>query len=256
MALDGSSTEIVLFGGEGQSSEAGVLFDTWTWDTNVNPAGAWTLQAPALSPPGRFRHQMANLHSTGALMFGGCNVLYPFEDTWLWSGGNGGNWTQLTPGVTPPARMDFAMAGSTDATNVLMFGGVQNGDSLLDDTWMWVGSASGDWVKQTPAVSPPAMSLSVMCYDHSNSSYVLFGGAGTEGLIGPQTWVWTGGNGGNWALCQPAVTPPARVGAQMAFDGTNVIMFGGYGTASNVFDETWMWVGGGSPATTGNWVQL
>jgi hypothetical protein len=246
MGFDSGSTEVVLFGGAGESEAAGVLNDTWTFSSG----GVWTKQAPGTSPFGRYRHQMADLHGVGVLMFGGSNVLNFLEETWLWQGGAAGNWTQLTPGVVPPARVDFAMAGSSAATNVLMYGG-KGTEACFGDTWMWVGSATGDWVQQFPAVSPPAMAESCMAYDAANSQYVMFGGRSNDNLLSPQTWVWTGGNGGNWHLATPAVTPAGRVGAQMAYDGTHVIMFGGAGNVG-VDGGTWMWTGG----TNGNWQQL
>ena len=246
MGYDSGSTEVVLFGGAGESEAAGVFNDTWTYSS----AGVWAKQTPGTSPFGRYRHQMADLHGIGVLMFGGSNVLNFLEETWLWTGGAAGNWTQLTPGVVPPARVDFAMAGSTAATNVLMYGG-KNSNQTLGDTWMWVGTSTGDWVQQTPAVSPPALSEACLAYDAANTQYVLFGGQTDDAFNTPQTWVWTGGNGGNWHLTTPAVSPSARIGAQMAYDGTHVIMFGG-ANEYNVLNETWMWTGG----TNGNWVAL
>lgn len=246
MAFDSGSTEVVLFGGAGESETAGVLNDTWTFSSG----GAWVKQAPGTSPFGRYRHQMADLHGVGALMFGGSNVLNFLEETWLWQGGVGGNWTQLTPANSPQARVDFAMAGSSAGTNVLLFGG-KNSEAVLGDTWMWVGGAAGNWVQQFPAVSPPAMAEACMAYDAGTSTWVMFGGRNDDNLLAPQTWVWSGGNGGNWHLATPAVTPGGRCGAQMAYDGTHVIMFGGSG---NVYTsgETWMWTGG----TNGNWQHL
>jgi hypothetical protein len=240
--MDFDGTNMVLFGGRGESEAAGVFNDTWLWSGT-----AWTKATPGTSPFGRYRHEISKLNGVGALMFGGCTVLNLLEETWLW---NGSNWSLLAPGTVPPARTDFAMAGSSAATNILMFGG-KGTNACLNDTWMWVGTASGNWVQQTPAVSPPALAECAMAYDAANSQYVLFGGRTDEAFSGPQTWVWTGGNGGNWHLTTPAVSPSVRVGAQMAYDGTHVIMFGG-SSEYDVKGETWMWTGG----TNGNWVQL
>lgn len=250
MGYDSSSTEIVMFGGQGGSETAGIFQDTWTWNGTV-----WQQQTPGTSPFGRYRHQMADLHGVGTLMFGGSNVLNFLEETWLWQGGVGGNWTQLSPGVVPPARVDFAMAGSSAATIILMYGG-KGTNSCFGDTWIWSGTATGDWIHQTPGTQPPYLADSCMCYDASNSTFVMFGGQTDDGLLPPETWIWTGGNGGNWTLAKPAVSPPGRVGAQMSYDGTHVIMFGGYGTAQNLFNHTWVWEGGATPATTGNWIDL
>lgn len=248
MAFDGSSTEVVLFGGAGESETTGVLNDTWTWNGTV-----WKQRTPGTVPFGRYRHEMAQLGNTGVLMFGGSNVLNFLQESWLWSGGTTGNWSQLTPAVSPSARVDFSMAGnkvSGTGANVLLFGG-KNSSACLGDTWMWVGNQTGNWVLQTPAVSPPALAETCMEYDVTNTQYVLFGGRTDDNLDIPQTWVWTGGNGGNWHLATPAVTPTSRCGAQMAWDGTHIIMFGG---SDSVYtnNETWMWTGG----TNGNWQQL
>jgi Kelch motif len=249
MALDGSSTEVVLFGGEGSSETVGVLDDTWTWTTG----GVWAKSPTAVVPFGRYRHSMALLNGVGSFMFGGSNVLNFLSESWLYSGGVGGNWQLLTPGTVPPARVDFAMAGKTSATNILMYGG-KGTNSNFGDTWMWVGSSTGNWIKQTPAVSPPFMSEMCMGYDVTNNQYVMFGGRMDDNLLAPpQTWIWSGDNGGNWNLATPANSPASRVGAMMAWNGTHLIMFGGYGNGSRASSQTWQWTGG---IHTGNWVQL
>ena len=241
-AMDYDGTNVVLFGGRGGSEAAGVLNDTWLWSGT-----AWTKATPGTAPFGRYRHEISKLFGVGALMFGGCNVLNLLEETWLW---NGSNWSLLAPATTPPGRTDFAMAGSSSATNILMFGG-KGTNACLEDTWMWVGGAGGNWVQQFPAVSPPALAEACMAYDPANSQYVLFGGRTDDTFSGPQTWIWTGGNGGNWHLVTPATQPSVRVGTQMSFDGTHVILFGG-STEYDVKGDTWQWSGG----LGGNWVQL
>src|SRR5665213_593169 len=59
MAFDGSTSggtsTIVMFGGEGQSETDGVFNDTWTFSN----AGTWTKSPTAVSPFGRYRHEMA-----------------------------------------------------------------------------------------------------------------------------------------------------------------------------------------------------
>ena len=142
MGYDSGSTELVMFGGAGESETAGVLDDTWTFSA----AGVWVKQAPGNVPFGRYRHQMADLHGIGVLMFGGSNVLNFLEETWLWTGGVGGNWNQLAPATVPPARVDFAMAGSDAATNVLMFGG-KGINQCFEDTWMWVCTSTSKYLR-------------------------------------------------------------------------------------------------------------
>ena len=60
------------------------------------------------------------------------------------------------------------------------------------------------------------------------------------------TWVW---DGSGWVQQHPATTPPARVGAQMAYDAASgqLLLFGGLNGVP--LNDTWTWTGS-------NWVQL
>jgi hypothetical protein len=252
-AYDGS-TNVVLFGGQGPSETAGLLQDTWLW------AGTyWVAATPTASPFARTRHKMATLNATGALMFGGSNVLNFLQETWLYvSSGSTGTWTQLTPANTPAARVDHMMAGNTTTTNVLLFGG-KNSNSNLSDTYLWVGGSSGNWVLQNPAFSPPAMSSGAMCFDAANNQYVLFAGQNDDNLLPSTTYVYQNGNGGNWVQIQPQANgtgPAARIGAMMAYDpsSSKVIMFGGYGNGGVAFNETWTFTY--TSGSIGTWTQL
>ncbi|TET32711.1 MAG: hypothetical protein E3J72_18900 [Planctomycetota bacterium] len=80
-----------------------------------------------------------------------------------------------------------------------------------------------------------------MAFDSVRGVVVLFGGRDYEGTNYSDTWEW---NGTTWANVSPTGVagtdfPTARYRHAMAFDGTNVILFGGNigGT------ETWEWNG-------------
>lgn len=233
-SYDGNN--FVLFGGRGASATDGTLDDTWSWSGT-----AWTKLAPATSPSGRYKHEMAYL-STGAnpgsVMFGGRNNNDFLEETWVWTGTT---WTQiaLANGTSPAARVDHAMAASPTA--VLLFGGSTT-NQQLNDTWNFNGTV---WAKLGPATSPSARSGHCMAYDSSNSIWVMFGGANEYNYL-PETWIFTGTN---WQLVSvPAGTGPSgRVGASMAFDigSHKTIMFGGVtGTHNNsAVSHTWSFDG-------------
>jgi hypothetical protein len=81
---------------------------------------------------------------------------------------------------------------------------------------------------------------------------VLFGGGTiTEGLNG-ETWIW---DGTTWKQQQPAVAPPAREGATMAYDShtQSLLLFGGMGGCCDAagrrfpsrtqLGDTWLWDG-------------
>src|SRR4051812_46378454 len=60
---------------------------------------------------------------------------------------------QLRSRSGPPGRWSAATAFDTIADRMLIFGGVNAGFQMLDDTWAWSGSA---WSELDPATRPPA----------------------------------------------------------------------------------------------------
>lgn len=232
MAYDG--TRLVLFGGRGESETSGLLQDTWYLAAN-----AWAKQTPTTKPFARFGHQMAyqSFGTAGAIMFGGSNVLNYLNETWKFTSGN---WTQLTPTGSPSVRIGHAMAAS--GTAVLVFGG-QNSNSCLNDVYTFDGT---NWAQVATTNPPSVRTDACMAYDATNTKFVLFGGKNENGIINPETW--TSPTGAVWTKQAPTTTPSARVGATMAWDGTNVIMFGGSGIM-DASSETWKYDG-----SANNWV--
>jgi hypothetical protein len=99
-----------------------------------------------------------------------------------------------------------------------------------------------NWTEQSPAASPPARSFASMAYDSANGTVVLFGGStSARGSVGSSlgdTWTW---NGTTWTEQSPAVSPPARWAASMAYDAATktVMLFGGVDSKN----DTWTWNG-------------
>lgn len=232
MAYDG--TNVMLYGGQGGSSAAGVLNDTWVWSSSGQ---TWTQAAPTTVPYGRYKAAAAYLLGSGTVMFGGENLLYKLLETWVW---NGTTWTQVTVanGAGPAARTDHVMAAST--TEIVMFGG-EGTNSQFNDTWTFNGST---WTQLTPATSPSVRSDACMAFDSVNNIFVMFGGKNEYNYLN-ETWTF---NGTTWS--QVAHTngtgPAGRVGAQMAFDtqsGTT-IMYGGISAGDNYpSNATWSFNG-------------
>lgn len=130
---------------------------------------------------------------------------------------------------------------------LLLFGGSDGGE--LGDTWVWNGT---DWIKQSPALSPPARQFARLAFDTARGNAVLFGGFG--GLR--DTWTW---DGTNWTQRHPSTIPPALDDAtpfpeSMAYDPIRrVTVFvtpvqHSASTAANTMD-TWTWNGA-------NWTRL
>lgn len=234
MTYDG--TNVMLFGGQSGSSAGGVLNDTWTWNGT-----AWTKQAPATSPFGRYDAQAAHV-TAGTVMFGGFggagNGVY-LNETWLW---NGSTWSQVSfaNGASPSARIQHVMA-SNGTTNIYMFGGVNSAGQFLNDTWSFIG---GVWTLLSPATSPSARGNACFAYDSVNSIYVLFGGVNEYNYL-PETWTF---NGTTWTQVSVAngAGPAGRSGAQMCFDTQSgkTILFGGVDGSTNYpSNSTWAFNG-------------
>jgi len=117
--------------------------------------------------------------------------------------------------------------------------------SQFDDTWTWDGT---NWTEQHPATHPSARFFTIMAYDPALNKAILFGG-----ITCPQqctylndTWAW---DGTNWTQITTPVSPPARIGASLAYDATSqqFVLFGGNyvdsGGVRHFLSDTWLFDG-------------
>lgn len=227
LAYDRTSKKIVLFGGY---SGTAYLNDTWTFD-----GVTWTHLAPSLSPPARTASTMAYDNVDGeVMMFGGYNSPNYLGDTWLFDGTTG-QWTQASPGNSPPAVT--LPSSFTDPLNghADVFGGY-DGRFYQLGTWQWSGST---WLQLHPATSPYARAGAIAALDHANKTAVLFGGLGD--LQPDNTWTW---DGTNWTQQFPAVQRPLVYFSAGAYDPRHraVVTFGG-GSGGVDMNQTWSWNG-------------
>ena len=221
MAEDTGRGRLVMFGGI-------YTPQTWEWD-----GLAWTLRAPAMSPPVLGGCAMAYDPQRGrTLLFGGdSGILSPRDDTWEW---DGTTWTQQSPAAKPGPRRHHGMAYDAARRRIVLFGGY-NGATyrVLNDTWEWDGTT---WTQATPRSRPAAFCHARL--RRARQRIVLF----SETQTG-ETWTW---DGATWTLLRPASSPPARAGHGLAYDPIRqrVVLFGGQSlvTGQNLAD-TWEWDG-------------
>jgi hypothetical protein len=113
-------------------------------------------------------------------------------DTWTW---DGITWTQRHPAGSPPASTGGAtgMAYDADRKAVVMFGGLLDASTAMDQTWTWDGTT---WTMKRPTTIPPARFNHATAYDASTHSVVVTGGAAISpsgSITGlPDTWTWDG----------------------------------------------------------------
>jgi N-acetylneuraminic acid mutarotase len=182
-ALAALGGKIYLYGGTGSGGD---LKDTWVWDDT-----SWT-QVPVSGPtPGtRYGHSMATLGNT-IVLFGNIGG---YTDTWTF---DGTTWTLAAPASAGPTGDPKGLFESrcfqtlaTLGDKVILFGGEQDANHVLNDTWAWNGTA---WAQLSIANPPPArFHGGTTTYD---GKIVLFGGAGAI-PTGPgfldDTWTFDG----------------------------------------------------------------
>lgn len=232
MAYDGYN--VMLFGGQGDSSLQGYLNDTWTWNGT-----AWSKKNPTTKPFGRHFAEACRSTTTAlnVTMFGGYGGYSKLvNETWKWDG-NLQTWTLLSPATSPSARVGHCMAGGPSF--LVMFGGANSAGECKNDTWKFDGT---NWTLQSPATSPSARTGACMAYDQTNNVWVLFGGMNEYYRL-PETWTY---NGTTWTQAAPATSPVGLTWAQMCWDTQSgrVLLFGGMSATDNyAAQETWSWNG-------------
>lgn len=134
MAYDEARGVTVLFGGFAGAR----LGDTWEWDGT-----AWASRATS-GPSGRQYLGLAyNAATQHVMLFGGqtgaCSACRE-DDTWSW---DGTAWTLLGDNQAS-IRDQHAMVYDAAHDQLTFFGGYAGGGLVLDDTWIWTRSLTGD----------------------------------------------------------------------------------------------------------------
>jgi hypothetical protein len=174
-----------------------------------------------------------------------CTVLMNANLTATANFGPPEKWVQLFPASSPvPTPGAFAqntsMAYDQARQQIVFFGGPYNGSGAGNQTWVWDGST---WTQKFPATLPPGRYSPGLAYDAIHQQVVMFGGATATATL-TDTWVWDGTNWTQKAVGLPG--PVGRINHGMAFDGQQIMMFGGWdaGFAGFViYGDTWVWDG-------------
>ncbi|HLK69186.1 MAG TPA: kelch repeat-containing protein [Bryobacteraceae bacterium] len=265
LAYDAARQQVVLFGGFDTTDAA--LSDTWifannaaqqfyTLTTAANPVGAGTVAAasPGQAGPSYRAGSTVTLtaSSTPSAPFGfwsgacagmgsgSCTLTMLSNVTAIANYPTPPRWIQLGPAKMPQSRYGAGMAfDSSRGETVLFSGGYQDhAEVYANETWIWNGS---NWSQRFPAAEPSSRDVPAMAYDVNHHQVVLFGGANSLNVYG-DTWIWDGA-AGNWTQANPVHSPAARAGANLAWDGTRLILFGGRLMDGTLSSETWAWSG-------------
>ena len=181
MQYDDLDGQIVLFGGQGN----GYQDDTWLWDGNTwsrDPAGG-PLGADAANS------SMAYRAGSRSMVFLDTASGPASSHTWTF---DGHVWSRQQPTTNPSYRV-FESLARDDATGVVvMFGGMSDNRTFLNETWTWDGST---WTQRHPATSPSARSgggVTIIAYDAARRVVLLYGGTAAGNQPLNDTWLWDG----------------------------------------------------------------
>lgn len=213
----------------------------------TTPANTYRLITTAGSPSPRFNATLDDLGDGRLLLFGGRDATgAQLGDTWVFEVETD-TWTQLAPGVSPPARNAHGMA-RVEAGTVLMFGGSNSmGGGALGDTWTF-DVAAETWTQVAPPGPPARLQHELVAI--GNARAILYGGrTGGGGSELADTWMFDAA-AGTWTNMAPAGGPPAVSAYAMAFDGNDTVTrFGGF--LSNIpNNQTWNYT-----VSTNSWAQ-
>jgi hypothetical protein len=192
----------------------------------------WVETSQRTSPSPRQGHAMAS--DTGrdrVVLFGGSDANSYLQDTWEW---DGAAWMPMaTFGPSPRDRTAMAYDSARGVT--VLFGGA-GVEGPLGDTWEWDGAL---W--RPVGVSGPSPRLShAMAYDPARGRIVLYGGFANPGGALSDTWEY---DGMTWVQVAAGETNPGRrFGHGMAWDGMQVVLYGGAGP-NGALGDTWKWDG-------------
>jgi uncharacterized cupredoxin-like copper-binding protein/N-acetylneuraminic acid mutarotase len=140
MAYDAESDRIVLFSG---FHVTGVVFDTWTYDTDTN---TWTDVTQATSPSAFVGHAMVyDTESDRVILFGGSNPITGnlIDETWAYDL-NTNTWTNMDPATGPSAPPNLQATAGDAQVDLTWQPPSDDGGSSITNYRIYRGTTSGD----------------------------------------------------------------------------------------------------------------
>ncbi len=229
MVYDPISDSLIVFGGD-RSYEVNEL---WSYNGTT-----WVRLDPIRWPSARYGHSLVYARNEEVnILFGGyAGGTGNMNDTWEYRAGTR-TWSRVETTGAPRARYLHRACYDSDEGVIVVFGGY-SGSTYMHDTWEY-DPATRTWENTTSAEHPSARYQHNMAYDSSDASCVMFGGRTKDMLYNNETWMYNAG-GDKWKNVT-GDGPMRRVAHSMAYHGSigNIVVYGGYGTGSVDFQDTW-----------------
>jgi N-acetylneuraminic acid mutarotase len=145
---------------------------------------------------------------------------------------NTNTWTQMSPEVSPPGRMDHAMAYDIESDRVILWGGGWH--SPIDVGGVWAYDYSTDtWEEFESADSPPQLRGAAMLYDVLNDRVLFY--------AKKEFWAYDY-NTNHWTLISDSPKPYGLLWHSMIYDTSQdvVLSFGGGTNFAQWSNKTWI----------------
>jgi arylsulfatase A-like enzyme len=191
----------------------------------------WELRANA---PAAVSEAAAAAIAAGVLVFGGRTDAGASDALWRFAGGQ---WQMLAAAGRPPAWRAHAGCSWSKPAGMLVFGGADASDALLDDTWIFDGQG---WSPHA-GNGPQARSDAALAFDPRRGVAILFGGRDAGG-VRDDTWVF---DGSDWRALAIQDPPPARAAHGLVHDADSgrTFLFGGSDGSGALLADTWVFDG-------------
>lgn len=254
-----SSLTSSLSGAAGSSDPVRRLHERLTPPAQASASdGSWGEWAPASPAPGpRSGHSaIYDPVRDRMVVFGG-----PVNDAWALSLAGAPAWVELAPtGVLPGTHSYHSAIYDPVRDRMVVFGGCCDGAEYSNRVWALSLAGAPVWTELVPAGTPPVGRIGhTAIYDPVRDQLVVFGGRGYASEPGDHyfndAWALSLSGTPTWTALTPTGAPPeARSDHGAIYDpvGDRMVVFGGRGGSSSVFNDFWALSLAGTPA----WAQI
>ncbi|MCP4423582.1 MAG: hypothetical protein GY803_03725, partial [Chloroflexi bacterium] len=217
----------------------------------VNEAGPWAEIAKLLASDGA----AYDVFGSSIAVDGNTAVVgaYGDDDNGATSGSayiftyDGATWTQQAKPLASDGAADDRFGDSVAISgDTVVVGAYRDDDKGTDSGSAYVfstvtSSSTRTWQQITTTTAPPVWGEYALAYDGGRDATVLYGGNADGWPYENETWEF---DGADWAVITTTTQQPNAVyGADMVYDGSRILLFGGSDVTDAPLAETWAFNG-------------
>ena len=152
--------------------------------------------------------------------------------TWVYDL-NSNTWTEMSPEVSPPGRMDHAMAYDAETDRVILWGGGGRSPIKVGDIWAY-DLNQNIWEEHPSDDAPDTLKGAAMVYDALNDRALLY--------FRKEFWAYDY-NDNQWTLLSDSPAPLGLLYHALVYDTKNdlTLKFGGGPSLAQWSNHTWVY---------------